>query len=125
MSSATVAADGDLSSGIAPQLRRDPQERAVEKGKGKGFEVKFAGKGGAHAPCHHCDKIGQPATSCWILHPDQLPWKRQAASQEYYEEGETYRDIGQLEVLDPDGHDERKIQKRKAGRGKTKKDQLV
>ncbi len=48
-----------------------------------------------------------PNSNCWTLHPDQISWKK-TGSVEHDGEIETEREIGQLEVLDPHGRDERK-----------------
>ncbi len=40
------------------------------------------------------------AANCWTLHPDQLPWKGEAAAEEADRKDEE-PDIGQLDVFDP------------------------
>jgi hypothetical protein len=118
MSSAMVPADGDTSSGIAHQPRRDPKERAKERERNEKGKVPAkreearAMRSRVLARAEHV----QSANSCRTPHPDHLPWKK-TGTMECEGEGETNRETGQLEVLDPHGRNDHKCIDAKVEKG--------
>ena len=40
-------------------------------------------KGHGKGKCDHCGKTGHTSSNCWVLHPEQLPWKGADAVDEH------------------------------------------
>jgi hypothetical protein len=70
------------------------------KGKGKGTgKGKGKGTGKGALKCSHCGKPGHEQSTCWTLHPEQMPWNANNVEEEYYQEaGGEEIEMGSVEV---------------------------
>ena len=83
-------------------MGKEKDVTAIRKGKGKGS--KGDGKGrGQQMQCAHCGRRGHGPANCWMLHPDQMPWKKTAAVEEETQVGGLGFDIVCVEVAAPPG----------------------